>query len=211
MTVRDHERLKIATFLNHRGIRATFFVVGQYVRASREVVRAVRGLGHLIGNHTDTHKQLTQLTSDPEQLIREVVEADREILEFVDDGPFRLRPPFGEWDAEAAEVLHRSRELEKYSGTVGWDIDCADWKIGSPEDPKSGTPYTLEQCQENYLRRIRKKRSGVVLLHDWSADPPPLGERLRANNRTLELTKWLVDQLGDDFKFVALDQIDLRG
>ena len=45
--------LDIATFLNDAGARATFFVVGEHVRADRATVAKVREMGHLIGNHTD--------------------------------------------------------------------------------------------------------------------------------------------------------------
>ena len=102
--------------------------------------------------------------------------------------------------------MSQNAELQRYFGQVNWDIQFGDYEIGSPwrEFPL----YTLELSQELHLEGIRKAGQGVVLLHDWLADPPqPRGEELRRKNRTLELTKWLIPRLTDDFQFVTLDQI----
>jgi len=64
----------------------------------------------------------------------------------------------------------------------------------------------LQECQENYLRDILAKKSGVILLHDWSADAGESDNQVRCK---LELTKWLVSQLAG-FKFVALDEIGIQ-
>jgi peptidoglycan/xylan/chitin deacetylase (PgdA/CDA1 family) len=199
--------LAIAEFLHDRRIAATFFVVGQHVRERRAIVREVAKLGHLIGNHTDTHTPFRDLESDPDRVIQEVMDADREIQQFVGNRAFFLRTPGGEWYSSFAEALNRNNELHKYSGPIAWHIDCADYEIGSPRYRKPGNPiYTFEQCQECYLQRVRERGHGIVLLHDWSADAGDLGEQLRSKNRTLELTKSLMPQL-TDFKFIALDEI----
>jgi len=203
--------VEIAKFLRDQGIRATFFVVGQQVRTQRDIVRKVRELGHLIGNHTNTHRPLPSLLVAPDELISEVVDADHLIEEFVGDGPFLLRAPGGSWSQEVAEVLNRNAGLHKYMGPIIWEIQHSDYEIGSPRHLCPGNElYTLQACQENYRQDILAKKSGVILMHDWSADAGELGDQLRRNNRTLELTQWLVPRLVD-FKFVALDEVGIRG
>ncbi len=202
------QTLEIAKFLHDQDIRATFFVVGKHVRERREVVRDVANLGHLIGNHTDTHTPFRYLESDPERGIQEVTDADREIQEFVGDRSFFLRAPGGEWFSSFAEALNSYDDLRKYNGPINWDIDCADYEIGSPRHRQPGTPlYTLEKCQQCYLETIRQRGRGIVLLHDWSADAGEVGDQLRSNNRTPELTRSLVPLL-NDFSFVALDELE---
>ncbi len=199
--------LEIAEFLHDRGIQATFFVVGKHVRLRREIVGKVASLGHLIGNHTDTHTPLPEFASEPDKLAKEITDADREILQFIADRPFFLRTPGGYWDSNFAEALNRHTELDKYSGPVNWNIAHGDYEIGSPRPLKSANPlYTFDECQHNYLQDIRQKGRGIVLLHDWSADAGELGEELQSKNRTLELTKSLVPLL-TGFNFVALDKI----
>lgn len=197
--------LEIAEYLSQNDISATFFVVGKHVRENREIVEKVSRMGHLIGNHTDTHPSLVKPRIDADELTREMVAAHREIQEFVGNRRFFLRTPGGVPLEGFADTLNRNSELQKYFGAVNWDIQFGDYEIGSPWcDYRL---YTLELCEQIHLEGIRKEGRGVVLLHDWSADPPkPRGEELRRNNRTLELTKWLIPQL-TDFRFVTLDQI----
>jgi peptidoglycan/xylan/chitin deacetylase (PgdA/CDA1 family) len=201
--------LEIAEFLHDQSIAATFFVVGKHVRVRREIVGKVASLGHLIGNHTDTHTPLPKFASEPEKLAKEVMDADREIQQFVDDRAFFLRTPGGYWDPSFAEALNRHTELDKYSGPVNWNIAHGDYEIGSPRPLKSTNPlYTFDECLHNYLQDIRQKGRGIVLLHDWSADAGELGEELQSKNRTLELTKSLVPLL-TGYNFVALDKIGI--
>jgi peptidoglycan/xylan/chitin deacetylase (PgdA/CDA1 family) len=199
--------VEIAEYLSTKRVRATFFVVGKCVRERPDVIRKVISLGHAIGNHTDSHQSLPNLASQPERLVEEVLACDREIRELVGAGRYMFRAPGGAWDLQIANVLNGNHELRKYVGPVNWDIDSADYDVGrrsphAPEDPV----YRLERCEENYLEKIRKAESGIVLLHDWCANDGDEGEAMRQNNRTLELTKWLVPQLGD-FNFVLLDQV----
>jgi peptidoglycan/xylan/chitin deacetylase (PgdA/CDA1 family) len=200
--------VEIAEFLHNSYIPATFFVLGRHVRERREVLGKVKQLGHLIGNHTDTHRNLRELaSSSPDQLIKEVMTNHREIKEYLGDGPAFLRAPGGDWSAKAAEILNQNNELQKYLGPVNWDFDGGDYEIGStrnrnPQNP----PHTLETCGREYLQKIREKGFGIVLLHDWSADPGEEGDRLRRNNQTYDLVKWLVPQLSD-YKFVTLADV----
>jgi peptidoglycan/xylan/chitin deacetylase (PgdA/CDA1 family) len=198
----------LARFLNERRVKATFFVVGRFIRERPGVISQLQNLGHAVGNHTDTHEVLPRLVNSVDVLEREVIRAHKEIETWSGRAPHLFRAPGGCWSEAVADVLNRVPELQAYSGPFGWDIEVADYEIGQPRHLTPGNPiHTLENCQAEYLRRIREKRRGVVLLHDWSADPAgPFGDRLRANNRTLELTKWLVPQI-QDFKFVRLDEI----
>jgi peptidoglycan/xylan/chitin deacetylase (PgdA/CDA1 family) len=199
--------IEIAEYLSTQGVRATFFVVGKHLRGRPDVIRKVVSLGHTIGNHTDSHQTLPNLVSQPERLIEEVLACDREIQELVGAGRYMFRAPGGAWPPQVADILNGNNELRKYVGHINWDIDCADYDVGrlSPH-AREDLVYGLERCEANYLERIRNEGSGTVLLHDWCANDGDEGDALRRNNRTLELTKWLIPQLRD-FQFVSLDQV----
>jgi peptidoglycan/xylan/chitin deacetylase (PgdA/CDA1 family) len=209
--------IEIAEYLSTQGVRATFFVVGKYLRERPDVIRQVVSSGHAIGNHTDSHQTLPNLVSQPqtlpnlvsqpERLIEEVLACDREIQELVGIGRYMFRAPGGAWSQQVADILNGNNELRKYVGPINWDIDCADYDVGrrSPHAPQDPV-YGLERCEANYLERIRNEGSGTVLLHDWCANDGNEGDTLRRNNRTLELTKWLIPRLRD-FQFVSLDQV----
>jgi peptidoglycan/xylan/chitin deacetylase (PgdA/CDA1 family) len=200
--------LELARYLNNLGVKATFFVVGRLIRERPDVVLQLKNLGHAVGNHTDTHRVLPGLVNSAGELRREIICAHKEIETWTGQAPDLFRAPGGAWTAAVASVLRDVPELQNYSGPFGWNIEVGDWEIGQPRNLKPGNPiHTLENCRAECLRQIREKRKGVVLLHDWAADPPgPFGDRLRQNNRVLELTKWLVPQIRD-FIFVRLDEI----
>lgn len=191
--------IAIAEFLRDQGIRATFFVVGKHIVQHPDVVANVKSLGHLIGNHTNTHPILFKLTK--QQKIEELLATDRLIEHVIANEPFLFRAPYGFWTGKVASDLNCSVELMKYTGPIGWNIDGSDWAIAD------GTS-SLDEAEKRYLRIINEKRSGVILLHDSCADPGDKGEHMRRNNGTLELTKRLVTQLrSDDYVFRPLDHI----
>jgi peptidoglycan/xylan/chitin deacetylase (PgdA/CDA1 family) len=196
--------LEIATCLADLNMRATFFMVGLHVRRDIETVRKVSRLGHWIGNHTDTHPQLTRLITLGGNVASEVLETDRLIAEFIGGGPFLFRPPYGQWDSKVASSLNQNNELQKYIGPIMWDIEVNDCGIGGDRD---GKPWTLELCQQAYLDHIESAGKGVVLLHDSAADAGDRGVELRANNRTHELVRWLAPRIRKNFKCVGINEL----
>ena len=173
--------MEIAQFLARHQIRATFFVVGK--RSSGTSRRCVKfaGLGW-IGNHSFHHRPLAALVWAGKVAVGELVETDRLIADLIGDGPFLLRPPYGNWSADVATALNRSAVGQKYVGPIVWDIDFADQAIGGV---RNGEAWTLEKCQTAYLNAIEWRGAGVVLLHDGGA----------AAHATLELVQWLVPRL----------------
>jgi prepilin-type processing-associated H-X9-DG protein len=79
--------------LARHNARATFFMIGRFVRQRPEIVRRVHAAGHLIGNHTDTHVWLSFQSS---RVIREQLLACNQALEDAIGAPIHyLRPPHG--------------------------------------------------------------------------------------------------------------------
>jgi peptidoglycan/xylan/chitin deacetylase (PgdA/CDA1 family) len=196
--------LEIAQLLARHDMCATFFVVGKRVQRNVETVRQVRSLGHWIGNHTFHHRLLAALVWAGVDVASEIVETDRLIADFVDEGPFLLRPPYGNWSANVAATLNRSDVLQKYIGPVMWDIDFADYDIGGI---RNNEPWTLEKCRAAYLNEIEARQAGVVLLHDDCTDASAAGDKRRAKNRTFELLDWLVPRIKGRYEFKALDEV----
>lgn len=138
--------------LARRGTRASFFMIGRFVRQRPEIVRAVHAAGHLVGNHTMTHPWLAWQT---ERVIREEMRVCSETLEDVLGAPVRyIRPPHG---ARRPAVLRIARELGLT--VVQWNVWGQDWKpIGA-----EGILGNLEKG----MRLARQRGRGAnVLLHD---------------------------------------------
>ena len=107
--------------LGRREVRATFFMIGRFVRQRGDLVRRVHAAGHLVGNHTATHPWLQGKTA---RVIREELRACNEALEdAIGEGIHYFRPPHG---ARRPFVLRAAAELGLQ--TVQWNILAGDWK-----------------------------------------------------------------------------------
>ncbi len=194
------DTLRIARFLAGCGIRATFFVVGRCAERDGHTVRAIRELGHGVGNHSFNHRPLAALAWAGKDVVSEIADTDRLIAGAIGDGPFLLRPPYGNWSSGVAEALNDSETTRKYVGPVMWNIDGADFALGTRRGDEI---WTLERCAAGYFHLIDAHGGGVVLLHDGGkkADPPSTG------GGTFELVERLVKGLRARFEFKALDEV----
>jgi peptidoglycan/xylan/chitin deacetylase (PgdA/CDA1 family) len=107
--------------LAQRGLRATFFVTGDFVRRYEWALPRILELGHEVANHTVTHPDLTTLGNA--QITREIDNLDAILTARGAPPPVWFRPPFGAYDRRVAGVLAgRGYPL------VMWRLDLADWR-----------------------------------------------------------------------------------
>ena len=184
-------------------IKATFFIVGSRVQYRREVMDRMMREGHVVANHSYTHARMGRLyASHPEMLITEIGNTNNEIAPYVRAGQgLYFRAPYGVWRRVHADFLNQDPTLKYYVGPVYWDIGgdisyddngnmraAADWDCWSQD-------LTSEQCGEGYLKEIRRKNGGVVLMHD-----------IRQRSLTM-VSAMLPTLVADGFKFVTLDDV----
>ena len=138
--------------LARHNARATFFMIGRFVRQRPEIVRRVHAAGHLIGNHTDTHPWLSFLSS---RAIRAELRACNHALEDAIGAPIHyLRPPHG---ARRPMVFRAAEELGLK--IVQWNAMGYDWQPISPNRIVANVTRGRE--------RARRHRTGAnILLHD---------------------------------------------
>src|SRR6202795_58984 len=77
----DPHTLRLLEVLAKHGVKATFFMIGRFVRERPEIARAVAQAGHVIGNHTDTHPNL--FFASPARLAKELEDCERALTEAV--------------------------------------------------------------------------------------------------------------------------------
>lgn len=129
--------------LAKRKVKATFFITGENAEAYPELVKRMQEEGHLIGNHTYSHIQLTR--GNREKFKGELKKTNEIIEEITGQGVTYVRPPYGSWD--------KSFEKELNMIPVLWNIDPLDW------------------CCNDAACVIRKVESAagedaIILLHD---------------------------------------------
>lgn len=167
-------------------VRATFFLIGRFVRQRPEIARAIRAAGHLVGNHTMSHPIL--LFQSLKRAREELAGCNAAIEDALGEPVRYFRPPHG---ARRPDVLRAARELGLTP--VLWNAMGYDWK-----------PTTAEQVLTNLQRGIsRNRRRGVgsnLLLHDGgqAAIGQDRGHSVGATARLLESSR-------DSVRFVTVD------
>jgi peptidoglycan-N-acetylglucosamine deacetylase len=112
---------KILALLQRLDVRATFCVIGRQAQAHPDLVAAVAGAGHLVANHTYTHRFLASAT---QERIRSEIGRATDAVTAATGGkrPTLFRAPGGEWShavlAECAAAGLRP---------LGWSVDPRDW------------------------------------------------------------------------------------
>lgn len=103
--------------LKERDARATFFITGKNAREYPEIVKEIYDDGHLIGNHTYNHTQLT--SKNRESFKEEIIKTNEAIKEVTGEDTIYVRPPYGSWNKEFEKELNMFPVL--------WTIDPLDW------------------------------------------------------------------------------------
>lgn len=103
--------------LKERGVKATFFLLGEKIEERPEVVARMYEEGHLIGNHTYSHIQLCSVGVN--NAIKEIEKTNSLIYDITGMTPQYIRPPFGSWSAKLEESLDMTPVL--------WTVDPCDW------------------------------------------------------------------------------------
>jgi peptidoglycan/xylan/chitin deacetylase (PgdA/CDA1 family) len=132
--------------------RATFFMIGRFIKERPDVVRAVHKAGHLIGNHTCTHPFLANKSVT---VIERELRCCNQALEDVLGAPIRyFRAPYG---GRRPAVLRMARELGLEP--VQWNAQGNDWE-------PIGVSGILRRLDRDLMRVQRQGRGANILLHD---------------------------------------------
>lgn len=165
---------RILDALKKHGVKATFFLVGNYFETQPELVKRMAEEGHTIGNHTYSHPDMSKI-GDIQSFQTELQKNEalyRDILG--SEMPKLYRPPQGKF---CEENLKMAQQLG-YS-TVFWSLAYVDWYTDDQPTP--------EQAFSKLLPRIHP--GAVVLLHSTSSTNAEILDEL--------LTKW--EEMGYSF------------
>lgn len=165
--------------LDRYNVKATFFMIGRFVRQSPALARQVHAAGHLVGNHTMTHPWLAWQSA---RRVREELRGCQETLEDTLGAPVRyFRPPHG---ARRPVVLRIARELGLT--TVQWNAIGMDWRL-------PGVERIVTHVGRGVGRARERGRGANILLHD-GFDVAMGADR----SQTVRATEILLEQFTQD-------------
>lgn len=130
--------------LKERGVVATFFVTGEHAELHPDIIRRMQEDGHLIGNHTYSHIQLTR--SNREIFKEELIKTNEILEEITGEEVQYVRPPYGSWD--------KSFEKELNMFPVLWNVDPLDWCSGN-----------VSCIVEKIVNKAGE--NDIILMHDY--------------------------------------------
>lgn len=142
--------IPILDILDKYDVKTTFFLVGGWVDKYPEMLKEIVARGHEIGNHSDTHPHMSQLSEA--DIRKELHNMSDKVEKLTGVRPTLFRPPYGDYNDRVVTVS-RSEGYE----CVQWSIDSLDWK-------DRGTADIIKQCT------YRVENGDIVLFHNDSND-----------------------------------------
>ena len=148
----NEDTQQLIDILGKYSVKATFFVVGEWVDKYPESVKALCDAGHEVMNHSNTHAHFSKLSTD--EIIADVNACNDKIESVTGVRPTLIRPPYGEYDDHVITAI-RSMGMEP----IQWDVDSLDWK---------------EIPADQITKRVTSKvqAGSIVLFHNAAKHTP---------------------------------------
>lgn len=164
--------------LKKHNVKATFFVVGNFLETSPDMVKRMIEEGHTVGNHTYHHLDMSSISS-AETFCKETGDVEALFKSITGSDMIRYyRPPQGKYSVENLKMAQ-----EMGYTTFFWSLAYVDWY----QDKQP----TKEEAFHKLLKRIHP--GAIVLLHSTSSTNAQILDEL--------LTKW--EEMGYTIKPLA--------
>ncbi len=122
---------QVLDLLKQRGIKATFFTIGELMNSYPDIIRRMMAEGHEIANHTWTHQTLSQIDDGAARL--ELQKSHDIQVKLTGQVPRMFRPPGGGITSAQKEWIMK----EFGYPCIMWDVDPQDWKTRNAAKTKS--------------------------------------------------------------------------
>lgn len=142
-------------------VKATFFLLGTRVQKYPDMVKRIDKEGHVIGNHTYWHPELTKTSA--QNMAWEIEKNEKEMKGITNNVSNLFRAPYG---AMNDDLVKKLGDMD-YRG-VGWSVDSEDWKS-----------LSSKEIRQNILTHVHP--GAVILMHSaghWSQDLSGTAEAL---------------------------------
>lgn len=139
---------EILGILDKEQVKASFFMVGDWMRKYPDAVKAIHQQGHDLGNHSDKHPHVNKLSK--EDVVKDIRLAHNTIKELTGEDSYLYRGPYGEYNDT---VLDAAKECGYF--TIQWDVDSLDWK-----------EYGRQALIDKVLKHKNLAPGSIILLHN---------------------------------------------
>ncbi|MDF2484444.1 MAG: hypothetical protein K0R46_612 [Herbinix sp.] len=188
----DEDIKDILTILGKNDVKATFFMTGEWINQYPEDVKLIAKEGHDLGNHSEKHMQMTQLSK--EECLAEIMKTHERIKKLTGIEMKLFRSPYGDYN----NVLMSAAKECGYD-TIQWDVDSMDWK-----------DYGVDGILKKTLSNDKLGNGSIILLHSgtkYTAEAlelvivglEDLGYRIVPVSELIYTGEYTVDKTGKQF------------
>lgn len=146
--VADGAAQTILKILGKYDVKATFFLTGSWIAAHPAEVQQIAAEGHDIGSHSQSHRNMTELTK--EEIQQEMEEVYNTVRELTGKEVTLFRAPYGAYNDEVIQTVKMSGCMP-----IQWNVDSQDWK-------NYGVDSILRMVTENE----RLENGSIILMHN---------------------------------------------
>ena len=138
---------KILDTLKEKGVNATFFVTGHYLDSASDLVLRMKNDGHVIGNHSNLHKDITKIKA--EEIKKEILDLEMKYYNLTGSNITKFfRPPAGTFDKRSLDVVNSLGYTSLF-----WSVSYKDW------NHKNSVDYAVAEVCNNI------HNGAIILLH----------------------------------------------
>lgn len=143
---------QLLDILAAHGVRATFFVVGDWADKYPDSVKAIAQSGCEVMNHSSTHAHFASLTTD--QILADIRACNGKVAALTGVEPSLFRCPYGEYDDHVISAVNSLGMT-----AIQWDVDSLDWK-----------GISAQEITDRVLRGV--KDGSIILFHNAAEHTP---------------------------------------
>jgi|SRR5450432_799872 peptidoglycan-N-acetylglucosamine deacetylase len=189
---------KLLDLLGRYNAKATFFVIGKFVRECPALAKEIHSHGHVLGNHTNTHPNL--FFCGPAETRIELQRCSEAIVHATWEAPRWFRPPYGYRSPWLGEIVHQQNMR-----TVMWSLLPGDWRPKTLEwlaQRMQPIATNVQQAKEKGTTPATHDNGDILCLHDGDA------RHLNGNraNTLAALQYWLPRWRDLGLEFVTMAQ-----
>lgn len=144
----NEDTRQILDILKKHDVHVTFFMTGGWVEKYPDDVKAIHDAGHDLGNHSENHKNMSQLSDD--EKTQELMKVHEKVKELTGVDMNLFRPPYGDYDDA---VILNAKENGYY--TIQWDVDSLDWK-----------DYGVDSIIDTVVNHKNLGNGSIILCHN---------------------------------------------
>lgn len=144
----NEDTATLLSILEKYNVKTTFFMTGGWVESYPDDVKAIAAAGHDLGNHSENHKQMSQISAS--ECKEEIQKVHDKVKDLTGKDMILFRPPYGDYNDT---LIDAANSLGYH--VIQWDVDSLDWK-----------DYGSDAIVSKVLDHKHLGNGSIILMHN---------------------------------------------